>query len=353
MQNEEVDLEEEDDGDNDMDADDDEDYEADGSSRRRSRRLSAKQQVHYFNDGDAIVRLRRNSKSNTPRDDELQRDKSATLPLSLRRPKRQRKKPRNAYEESQWEEYYKTEERRASLREKKAVNYAESADSDEEESSAGGTTVTTSPRSRSRSTTRSTRSRSRSVRSYRRRRGRSNHNRRHREWDSSTEDSGSSSCSTDTYMDIRRERRLRKERKKIKPIEIHDLGLYDQSMAPAFQKKKSKEGPADISPMDIDLKVDWSVVGGLQHHVQKLKEMVVLPLLYPKEFAQFKMATPKGVLFHGPPGTGKTLVARVLAAQCSMGTNPDGTPKKKVAFYMRKGADCLSKWVGEAGDVMM
>merc|ERR1719233_1210844 len=115
-----------------------------------------------------------------------------------------------------------------------------------------------------------------------------------------------------------------------------------------MNKKKSKEGPADISPMDIDLKVDWNMVGGLQHHVQKLKEMVILPLLYPKEFEQFKMSTPKGVLFHGPPGTGKTLVARVLAAQCSVGTNPDGTPKKKVAFYMRKGADCLSKWVGEA-----
>ena len=40
-------------------------------------------------------------------------------------------------------------------------------------------------------------------------------------------------------------------------------------------------------------------------------------------------------------GTGKTLLARALANECSQGS-------QKVAFFMRKGADCLCKWVGEA-----
>lgn len=40
-------------------------------------------------------------------------------------------------------------------------------------------------------------------------------------------------------------------------------------------------------------------------------------------------------------GTGKTLVARALVNECSKGD-------KRVAFFMRKGADCLSKWVGES-----
>lgn len=40
-------------------------------------------------------------------------------------------------------------------------------------------------------------------------------------------------------------------------------------------------------------------------------------------------------------GTGKTLVARALANECSQGD-------RRVAFFMRKGADCLSKWVGES-----
>ena len=47
------------------------------------------------------------------------------------------------------------------------------------------------------------------------------------------------------------------------------------------------------------------------------------------------------MLFHGPPGTGKTLVARAVANTCSVGG-------RRVTFFMRKGADVLSKWVGEA-----
>ncbi|XP_063967828.1 ATPase family AAA domain-containing protein 2-like isoform X2 [Lytechinus pictus] len=98
---------------------------------------------------------------------------------------------------------------------------------------------------------------------------------------------------------------------------------------------------ADVDPMNIDSSVTFDAVGGLGSHVQALKEMVVFPLLYPEVFERFKIAPPRGVLFHGPPGTGKTLVARALANECKQG-------EKRVAFFMRKGADCLSKWVGES-----
>ncbi|BFZ58186.1 TAT-binding protein-like protein 7, AAA ATPase [Savitreella phatthalungensis] len=98
---------------------------------------------------------------------------------------------------------------------------------------------------------------------------------------------------------------------------------------------------ADAEPLAIDKAVSFDKVGGLDTHINQLKEMVMLPLLYPEIFARFSMTPPRGVLFHGPPGTGKTLMARALAASCS-------TQERQVAFYMRKGADCLSKWVGEA-----
>ncbi|KAG0062443.1 ATPase AAA domain-containing protein 2B [Linnemannia elongata] len=98
---------------------------------------------------------------------------------------------------------------------------------------------------------------------------------------------------------------------------------------------------ADTDPLAIGKSVDFSKVGGLDHHVKSLKEMVILPLLYPEVYSRFQMMPPRGVLFHGPPGTGKTLLARALASSCS-------TETQKVAFFMRKGADCLSKWVGEA-----
>ncbi|KAL9936634.1 hypothetical protein V8E36_004702 [Tilletia maclaganii] len=105
--------------------------------------------------------------------------------------------------------------------------------------------------------------------------------------------------------------------------------------------KPGSTANADVDPFGPNMQVDFSSIGGLDSHVQQLKEMVSLPLLYPELFTRFKVTPPRGVLFHGPPGTGKTLVARALAASCS-------TEGQQISFFMRKGADCLSKWVGEA-----
>ncbi|KAK2600254.1 TAT-binding protein-like protein 7, AAA ATPase [Conoideocrella luteorostrata] len=110
---------------------------------------------------------------------------------------------------------------------------------------------------------------------------------------------------------------------------------------PNVGKIKDRKALADADPLGVDLNVDFSKVGGLQGHIDQLKEMVQLPLLYPELFAKFHVTPPRGVLFHGPPGTGKTLLARALA-------NSVGSGGRKISFYMRKGADALSKWVGEA-----
>lgn len=71
-----------------------------------------------------------------------------------------------------------------------------------------------------------------------------------------------------------------------------------------------------IEPIQVDLSLKWEDIGGLDHHIRALKEMVFLPLMYPEIFQKFDMEPPKGVLFYGPPGTGKTLCARTLAASC-------------------------------------
>lgn len=73
---------------------------------------------------------------------------------------------------------------------------------------------------------------------------------------------------------------------------------------------------ADTDPLGVS-NVSFDSVGGLGAHIQQLKEMVSLPLLYPEVFERFNITPPRGVLFHGPPGTGKTLLARALAASCS------------------------------------
>ncbi|KAM7384838.1 hypothetical protein PAMA_011952 [Pampus argenteus] len=120
------------------------------------------------------------------------------------------------------------------------------------------------------------------------------------------------------------------------------LGLRtDNLLESRREKMNAGAGLADIDPTAIDQSVGFDSIGGLSGHISALKEMVVFPLLYPEVFDNFKIQPPRGCLFYGPPGTGKTLVARALANECSHGN-------RKVAFFMRKGADCLSKWVGES-----
>ncbi|WWD22907.1 hypothetical protein CI109_107402 [Kwoniella shandongensis] len=118
-------------------------------------------------------------------------------------------------------------------------------------------------------------------------------------------------------------------------------GMGGPSDVPNFGRINPKSSMADADPLGVDMNVTFDNVGGLDDHINQLKEMVALPLLYPELFQQFGITPPRGVLFHGPPGTGKTLLARALAASCSTGNT-------KISFFMRKGADVLSKWVGEA-----
>ncbi|KAL6342555.1 hypothetical protein AAG906_012410 [Vitis piasezkii] len=103
----------------------------------------------------------------------------------------------------------------------------------------------------------------------------------------------------------------------------------------------SSKGGADIQPLQVDESVSFDDIGGLSEYIDALKEMVFFPLLYPDFFASYHITPPRGVLLCGPPGTGKTLIARALACAASKAG-------QKVSFYMRKGADVLSKWVGEA-----
>uniref|UniRef100_A0A3B5AL28 ATPase family AAA domain-containing protein 2-like n=1 Tax=Stegastes partitus TaxID=144197 RepID=A0A3B5AL28_9TELE len=120
------------------------------------------------------------------------------------------------------------------------------------------------------------------------------------------------------------------------------LGLHSEDLLGTRRDKMAVgAGLADIDPMAIDQSVGFDSIGGLSGHISALKEMVVFPLLYPEVFDNFKIQPPRGCLFYGLPGTGKTLVARALANECSHGN-------RKVTFFMRKGADCLSKWVGES-----
>ena len=56
--------------------------------------------------------------------------------------------------------------------------------------------------------------------------------------------------------------------------------------------------------MGVDASVSWDSVGGLQQHVTALKEMVMLPMLYPEAFARLNIQPPRAWHYSGPPGRG-------------------------------------------------
>ncbi|CAI5683276.1 ATPase family AAA domain-containing protein 2B isoform X1 [Oreochromis niloticus] len=150
--------------------------------------------------------------------------------------------------------------------------------------------------------------------------------------------SDTTSSSDEERFERRKSKSMTRARNRCLP-----MNLTAEDLASGVLRDRVKVGAslADVDPMNLDPSVRFDNVGGLRNHIQSLKEMVVFPLLYPEIFEKFKIQPPRGCLFYGPPGTGKTLVARALANECSHGD-------RKVSFFMRKGADCLSKWVGES-----
>ena len=77
-------------------------------------------------------------------------------------------------------------------------------------------------------------------------------------------------------------------------------------------------------------------VGDLAEPKRILEEAVLWPLAYPDTFKRLGVDPPHGVLMYGPPGCGKTFL---LSAYASVG---------QVNLLAVKGAELLSKWVGES-----
>jgi transitional endoplasmic reticulum ATPase len=65
-------------------------------------------------------------------------------------------------------------------------------------------------------------------------------------------------------------------------------------------------------------RITYEDIGGLKNEVQKVREMIELPLRHPEIFERIGIEAPKGVLLYGPPGTGKTLLAKAVANECDL-----------------------------------
>jgi len=79
--------------------------------------------------------------------------------------------------------------------------------------------------------------------------------------------------------------------------------------------------------------VTYEDIGGLRKQVQRIREMIELPLRYPELFDRLGIEPPKGVLLYGPPGTGKTLIAKALANETSAYFTHIGGPEVMGKYY--------------------
>jgi transitional endoplasmic reticulum ATPase len=82
--------------------------------------------------------------------------------------------------------------------------------------------------------------------------------------------------------------------------------------------------------------VSYEDIGGLSEEIQKVREMIELPLRHPEIFEKLGIEAPKGILLHGPPGTGKTLLAKAVASESN------------AHFVSISGPEIMSKFYGES-----
>jgi transitional endoplasmic reticulum ATPase len=97
-----------------------------------------------------------------------------------------------------------------------------------------------------------------------------------------------------------------------------------------------KEDAVDQEEQDLVQTISYEDIGGIGEQLQKVREMIELPLKHPILFRCLGIDPPRGVLLHGPPGTGKTLIAKAVASET------------KAHFTSINGPEIISKYYGES-----
>lgn len=110
----------------------------------------------------------------------------------------------------------------------------------------------------------------------------------------------------------------------VKITDVTDLEILPE--LPESMKLEERAVPA----------VTYEDIGGMRGVIQKVREMIELPLRHPELFERLGVEPPKGVLLYGPPGTGKTLLAKAVADES--GAN----------FISISGPEVMSKWYGQS-----
>jgi len=92
-----------------------------------------------------------------------------------------------------------------------------------------------------------------------------------------------------------------------------------------------------VTMMTVEEKPDvtYNDIGGAKEQLERLREVIEMPLLQPERFVALGIDPPKGVLLYGPPGTGKTLTARAVANRTD------------ACFICVIGSELVQRYVGE------
>jgi transitional endoplasmic reticulum ATPase len=95
-------------------------------------------------------------------------------------------------------------------------------------------------------------------------------------------------------------------------------------------------GKTELQGEAVARATSYEDIGGLKPQLQRIREMIELPLRYPEVFERLGIEAPKGVLLHGPPGCGKTLIARSIAHET------------EANFFSVSGPEIIHKFYGES-----
>ncbi|ASJ10990.1 AAA family ATPase [Thermococcus sp. P6] len=126
------------------------------------------------------------------------------------------------------------------------------------------------------------------------------------------------------------------------PIGFGEIKFTVVNTVPKGIVQISYETEVEVLPQAVEVReeavpeVTYEDIGGLSDAIQKIREMVELPLKHPELFERLGIEPPKGVLLYGPPGTGKTLLAKAVANEAN------------AHFIAINGPEIMSKFYGES-----
>jgi len=126
------------------------------------------------------------------------------------------------------------------------------------------------------------------------------------------------------------------------PFGLGEIRFVVVNTSPSGVVQMTNITKVDVLPEAVEIKelemptVTYEDIGGLKKEIQKVREMIELPLKHPELFDRLGIEPPKGVLLYGPPGTGKTLIAKAVASESN------------AHFISINGPEIMSKFYGQS-----